>query len=60
MKCERCKGTGKDPVILLTWTAGRSIPAPCIDCGGTTFTHCCEGLCEQPEPEKKDEVDNNC
>jgi hypothetical protein len=23
---------------------------PCPDCGGQAVAHCCEGLCEQPEP----------
>ena len=23
---------------------------PCPDCGGAAIAHCCEGLCEQPEP----------
>ena len=24
---------------------------PCPDCGGAAIAHCCEGLCEQPEPD---------
>jgi hypothetical protein len=24
---------------------------PCPDCGGHAIAHCCEGLCEQPEPD---------
>jgi hypothetical protein len=23
---------------------------PCPECGGQAIAHCCEGLCEQPEP----------
>ena len=23
---------------------------PCPDCGGAAIAHCCEGLCEQPDP----------
>jgi hypothetical protein len=26
---------------------------PCPECGGQAVVHCCEGLCEQPEPAER-------
>lgn len=56
MKCESCKGKGSMPVYIEHTALGdlfvKQIHAgdePCIDCGGTGFTHCCEGLQEQPD-----------
>jgi len=32
-------------------TATRADYVPCPDCGGAAIAHCCEGLCEQPDPD---------
>lgn len=54
MRCERCQGTGTILIIdLMTPRVGiNGEQAPCPDCNGTGITHCCDGLCEQPEREE--------
>jgi DnaJ-class molecular chaperone len=49
MICETCKG---DPVVAMSVDRdGNTMPiaVPCPDCGGCGFSHCCDGLQEQPE-----------
>ena len=45
MICETCYGTGLIRQII-----------PCHECGGHGVIHCCDGLCEQPEPEEYREI----
>jgi DnaJ-class molecular chaperone len=60
MICETCHGTGKVMRDSLPVSGvmpgdpdhGGSIWEPCGDCGGCGFAHCCEGLREQPEPDR--------
>lgn len=55
MRCDVCLGTGwkkalDDSVFgaMFCWNK------PCTECGGAGIIHCCEGLVEQPEEEKKE------
>lgn len=57
MICPRCSGTG---MVTYTQRSPRARRAytwqeVCPECGGQRFTHCCEGLREQPEPERPSE-----
>ena len=57
MLCETCRWTERPGFVRqASVSAGRQDREepdfiPCPDCGGQTVAHCCEGLCEQPEPE---------
>jgi hypothetical protein len=65
MLCESCRWTERPgfvrrpaPSASVTADAGtlgrknETIDLiPCPDCGGQAIAHCCEGLCEQPEPD---------
>jgi hypothetical protein len=58
MLCETCRWTERPGFIrrLVSTDASPQATAaaadfvPCPDCGGAAIAHCCEGLCEQPEP----------
>jgi len=43
MRCESCHGTGL--VLRRSWPGNELFPYPCEQCGGTKFSHCCEGDC---------------
>lgn len=60
MRCQRCRGGGKtvETTVLsqqtlpgngLQITQRMSRMVPCPDCNGSGQTHCCDGLCAQPE-----------
>lgn len=61
MRCERCQGKGLvvklGPSMRHTFqdgteiqTADFSSSVPCPDCGGSGFSHCCDGItaCNDP------------
>jgi hypothetical protein len=58
MICETCKGL---PFLVMVVTPDPDgyvhpvavVQRPCPDCGGCGFSHCCEGLQEQPEGDKR-------
>jgi hypothetical protein len=58
MLCETCRWTER-PGFIRRPAKPDTAPAvaeaadfiPCPDCGGAAIAHCCEGLCEQPEPD---------
>jgi hypothetical protein len=43
------------PMVAVGWPpwASEMVKAPCPDCGGTGFAHCCEGECAQPQGEEE-------
>lgn len=60
MRCETCHG-GRNIVNPALPISGRMLAfdfpgppklIPCPDCGGTGFSHCCEGdrACPEPDP----------
>ncbi len=60
MLCETCRWTERPGVVRGPANpdpgpaVGRDAAVdfiPCPDCGGAAIAHCCEGLCEQPEPD---------
>lgn len=57
MICEICHGSGRWFPSLADIQRGRrgakslSDFRPCEDCGGTGFSHCCDGLRASPEDE---------
>jgi hypothetical protein len=60
MLCETCRWTERPGFIRRPAEADPGPAAhpeeaadfiPCPDCGGQAIAHCCEGLCEQPEPD---------
>lgn len=57
MRCEHCHGSGHQILFGQFYRSddgswNTSFRAPCLECGGTGIIHCCDGLKEQPEPEK--------
>lgn len=56
MRCDRCKGSGCGPREWLSvmggvmWQVG-----PCPDCNGSGISHCCDGLCAQPDRQLTDQ-----
>jgi hypothetical protein len=61
MLCETCRWTERPGFIPRpSMSAARQVRdepdfIPCPDCGGQTVAHCCEGLCEQPEPDNPEQ-----
>jgi hypothetical protein len=55
MICEWCGGYGMLPIINIDKNTRPVIcgEEPCFECGGTGITHCCDGICEQPELERE-------
>jgi hypothetical protein len=53
MLCATCRFSER-PGFVRRDGAGPAAEAteylPCPDCGGAAIAHCCEGLCDQPEP----------
>jgi hypothetical protein len=54
MLCDTCRFSER-PGFVRRDPAGETAAVaaeylPCPDCGGHAIAHCCEGLCEQPEP----------
>ena len=46
--CEHCHGTGNEPPPYeFDWNG-----IPCKECGGSGIAHCCDGLREQPAPQR--------
>jgi len=60
MRCEKCMGS-KPGFIYIKRTIDikpQGYPdihhwVPCPECGGSGVAHCCDGLCEQPNGEKR-------
>jgi DnaJ-class molecular chaperone len=55
MRCETCHGTGyrcEARMIPGTQTPAYYLNQPCPDCNGTGEAHCCDGIVEQPQPDK--------
>ncbi len=53
MLCETCRFSERPGFIRVPRTAEsreRSDLIPCPDCGGQGVAHCCDGICEQPDP----------
>lgn len=52
MRCETCQGSGR-LYMLCGGVVNWAVPYGCHDCGGTGWSHCCEG--ERPDlvPEEK-------
>jgi hypothetical protein len=54
MLCDTCRFSER-PGFVRRDPAADADPAaeylPCPDCGGQAIAHCCDGLCEQPEPD---------
>jgi len=58
MLCETCRWSERPGFVRRAAVARNVQPpsaeaadfVPCPDCGGHGIAHCCEGLCEQPEP----------
>jgi hypothetical protein len=56
MLCETCRWTERPGFVRRPQPSEPSDPQqssafiPCPDCGGAAIAHCCEGLCEQPDP----------
>jgi len=48
MRCEVCHGLGKLKRSLQAEPESE-IELPCSDCGGSGISHCCDGICAQPE-----------
>jgi hypothetical protein len=59
MRCEACHGRGtvwvpgRPPVSPVTALQasddGRAIELTCQECNGCGVTHCCDGMCAQPQ-----------
>ena len=55
MRCETCQGRGQvtervDATCEPTPQFHQDQASlPCPECGGSGITHCCDGLCEQPD-----------
>ncbi len=57
MLCETCRFTGRPGFVRRPRTSGegeRDEMVPCPDCGGQGISHCCDGICEQPEIARPD------
>ena len=56
MLCDTCRFSERPGFVRrdagLPATAEAAEYLPCPDCGGQAIAHCCEGLCEQPEPDR--------
>jgi hypothetical protein len=53
MLCDTCRFSERPGFVRrasVPETAEAVEYLPCPDCGGQAIAHCCEGLCEQPEP----------
>ena len=55
MLCDTCRWTERPGFIrrqpaTATQQQDDGLFIPCPECGGQAVAHCCEGLCEQPEP----------
>jgi DnaJ-class molecular chaperone len=59
MKCERCKGKGMIATGLFDGEHFYTDEEPCPECDGSGFSHCCEGICEQPESETPSDTSRN-
>lgn len=51
MICRTCHGTGRKSFADLPGAELVPSPLPCPECGGSGFTHCCEGDQVQPDRE---------
>jgi hypothetical protein len=56
MLCDTCRFSERPGFVRRDPTAPEVAAAaadylPCPDCGGQAIAHCCEGLCEQPDPD---------
>jgi hypothetical protein len=52
MLCETCRWNERPGFVRVRRTMERndSELIPCPDCGGHGIAHCCDGICEQPDP----------
>jgi hypothetical protein len=53
MRCEVCQG---DSIVF--YDPKRGVRIPCWNCVGGQ-TNCCDGICEQPEPDSNLIIENN-
>jgi hypothetical protein len=51
MLCPCCNGKH--------WVVKDGRLQPCPECGGFGEVHCCDGLCEQPQPESEQQPSTN-
>jgi hypothetical protein len=62
MRCEACHGRGAVPVTggrrfspdavggAVLAADDATVELPCPECNGSGFSHCCDGICAQPQP----------
>jgi hypothetical protein len=53
MLCETCRWNERPGFVRARRTIQRNDHydlIPCPDCGGHGIAHCCDGICEQPDP----------
>jgi hypothetical protein len=53
MLCETCRFSERPGFVRaarIRSSEGCDSMVPCPDCGGQGIGHCCDGVCEQPEP----------
>jgi hypothetical protein len=50
-RCQACRGIGLVEMLVRSWLLD---VVPCLECGGSGWEHCCEGLREQPNPNTHD------
>jgi hypothetical protein len=55
MLCDTCRFGERPGFVRVARAAGKNDTVddglvPCPDCGGQGIAHCCDGICEQPQP----------
>jgi hypothetical protein len=53
MLCGTCRWNERPGFVRVRRTLQRNEQyelIPCPDCGGQGIAHCCDGICEQPDP----------
>jgi hypothetical protein len=58
MLCETCRWNTRPGFVRAAGRRGEQSleMIPCPDCGGQGVAHCCDGICEQPESGRPDDV----
>ena len=57
MLCDTCRWTERPGFVRVPRTGQPDECCdlvPCPDCGGQGIAHCCDGICEQADPERLD------